>query len=89
MFAYKRRAVDIRSLGRELGAKYVLEGSVRRSGKRIRVSAQLIEAAAEVVAMQGRLKYLGVQEPSLEAIYTRYFEAKPEQGAQERTRHAA
>jgi hypothetical protein len=39
--------------------------------------------------MQGRLKYLGVQEPSLEAIYTRYFEAKPEQGAQERTRHAA
>jgi ABC-2 type transport system ATP-binding protein len=47
------------------------------------------EAAAEVVAMQGRLKYLGVQEPSLEAIYTRYFEAKPEPGAHERTRHAA
>ena len=46
MFAYKRRAVDIRSLGRELGAKYVLEGSVRRSGNRIRVSAQLIEAAS-------------------------------------------
>jgi ABC-2 type transport system ATP-binding protein len=34
------------------------------------------EAAAEVVAMQGRLKYLGVQEPSLDAIYTRYFERK-------------
>jgi ABC-2 type transport system ATP-binding protein len=47
------------------------------------------EAAAEVVAMQGRLKYLGVQEPSLEAIYTRYFAANPEQGAPERTRHAA
>jgi ABC-2 type transport system ATP-binding protein len=47
------------------------------------------EAAAEVVALQGRLKYLGVQEPSLEAIYTRYFEANPEQGVQERTRHAA
>jgi ABC-2 type transport system ATP-binding protein len=47
------------------------------------------EAAAEVVAMQGRLKYLGVQEPNLEAIYTRYFEANPEQGALERTRHAA
>jgi ABC-2 type transport system ATP-binding protein len=47
------------------------------------------EAAAEVVAMQGRLKYLGVQEPSLEAIYTRYFEAAPEQIALERTRHAA
>jgi ABC-2 type transport system ATP-binding protein len=47
------------------------------------------EAAAEVVAMQGRLKYLGVQAPSLEAIYTRYFEAVPEQVAQEKTRHAA
>jgi len=47
------------------------------------------EAAAEVVAMQGRLKYLGVQEPSLETIYTRYFEAAPRQAAQERTRHAA
>jgi ABC-2 type transport system ATP-binding protein len=47
------------------------------------------EAAAEVVAMQGRLKYLGVQEPSLEAIYTRYFETEPELAAQEKTRHAA
>src|SRR5262249_32824068 len=46
MFTYKRRAVDIRGLGRELGAKYVLEGSVRRSGKRIRVTGQLIEAAS-------------------------------------------
>ena len=47
------------------------------------------EAAAEVVAMQGRLKFLGVQEPSLEAIYTRYFEARAEEGTLERTRHAA
>ena len=47
------------------------------------------EAAAEVVAMQGRLKYLGVQEPSLEAIYTRYFEGKPQEAMQEGTRHAA
>jgi ABC-2 type transport system ATP-binding protein len=47
------------------------------------------EAAAEVVAMQGRLKFLGVQEPSLEAIYKRYFEARPEEGTLERTRHAA
>jgi ABC-2 type transport system ATP-binding protein len=47
------------------------------------------EAAAEVVAMQGRLKYLGVQEPSLEAIYTRYFEATPERAVQEKARHAA
>jgi ABC-2 type transport system ATP-binding protein len=49
------------------------------------------EAAAEVVAMQGRLKFLGVQEPSLDAIYTRYFEAKPDQAmtATEGARHAA
>jgi ABC-2 type transport system ATP-binding protein len=47
------------------------------------------EAAAEVVAMHGRLKYLGVQEPSLEAIYTRYFAAKPDEIAKEGTRHAA
>jgi ABC-2 type transport system ATP-binding protein len=47
------------------------------------------EAATEVVAMQGRLKYLGVQEPSLEAIYTRYFDAKPDGAMKEGTRHAA
>ena len=47
------------------------------------------EAAAEVVAMQGRLIFLGVQEPSLEAIYTRYFEARSEEGTLERARHAA
>ncbi len=47
------------------------------------------EAAAEVVAMQGRLKFLGVQEPSLEAIYTRYFEAKSETPVEEGARDAA
>src|SRR3984885_1275357 len=44
------------------------------------------EAAAEVVAMQGRLKFLGVQEPSLEAIYNRYFDAKPQDVMQEGAR---
>jgi len=49
------------------------------------------EAAVEVVAMQGRLKYLGVQEPSLDAIYTRYFETRPdeEMAMKEGTRNAA
>ena len=42
-FAYKGRSVDIREVARALGVRYVLEGSVRRSGVRIRVSAQLIE----------------------------------------------
>jgi adenylate cyclase len=43
-FTYKGRAVDIKQVGRELGVRYVLEGSVRRSGDRVRVVAQLIEA---------------------------------------------
>jgi ABC-2 type transport system ATP-binding protein len=47
------------------------------------------EAAAEVVALHGRLKYLGVQEPSLEAIYTHYFENKPDETLKEGARHAA
>src|SRR5215813_800963 len=44
-FQYKGRAVDVRQVGRELGVRYVLEGSVRRSGDRLRISAQLIDAA--------------------------------------------
>jgi len=47
------------------------------------------EAAAEVVAMHGRLKYLGVEEPSLEAIYTHYFETKPNETLKQGARHAA
>jgi adenylate cyclase len=43
-FTYKGRAVDIKQVGRELGVRYVLEGSVRKAGNRIRVTAQLIEA---------------------------------------------
>jgi TolB-like protein/Tfp pilus assembly protein PilF len=44
-FVYKGRAVDIRDIGRELGVRYVLEGSIRRSGNQLRVSAQLVDAA--------------------------------------------
>ena len=43
-FTYRGRAVDVRQVGRALGVRYVLEGSVRRSGTRVRVVAQLIEA---------------------------------------------
>ena len=43
-FTYKGRAVDVKQVGRELGVRYVLEGSVRKAGSRIRVTAQLIEA---------------------------------------------
>lgn len=68
-FTYKGRAVDVRQVGRELGVRYVLEGSVRKAGSRIRMTAQLIEAAtsnhvwaerydrdlADVFAMQDEL----------------------------------
>jgi adenylate cyclase len=45
-FTYKGRAVDVTQVGRELGVRYVLEGSLRKSGNRIRVTAQLVEAAS-------------------------------------------
>lgn len=45
-FVYKNRAVDVKQVSRELGVRYVLEGSVRRAGKRIRISAQLIDAVS-------------------------------------------
>lgn len=44
-FVYKNRAVDVREAARQLGVRYILEGSVRRSGNRIRITAQLIDAA--------------------------------------------
>jgi adenylate cyclase len=43
-FQYKGKATDVRQVGRDLGVRYVLEGSVRRGGDRIRISAQLIDA---------------------------------------------
>ncbi len=43
-FAYKGRPVDVKQAGQELGVRYVLEGSVRKSGKRVRITGQLIDA---------------------------------------------
>jgi len=43
-YKYKGKAVDVKQVGRELGVKYVLEGSVQRSGDRLRITAQLIDA---------------------------------------------
>ena len=43
-FTYKGRAVDVKQVGRELGVRYVLEGSVRKAGNRIRIAGQLIDA---------------------------------------------
>jgi adenylate cyclase len=47
-FAYKGKSVGVKDIGRELGVRYLLEGSVRNAGNRVRVTAQLIEAATGV-----------------------------------------
>jgi TolB-like protein len=51
-FTYRNKPVDTKEIGRELGVRYVLEGTVRRSGKQVRVNAQLIDA--ETDAQSGR-----------------------------------
>ena len=43
-FTYKGRAVDVKQVGRELGVRYVLEGSVRKAANRVRITGQLIDA---------------------------------------------
>jgi len=45
-YAYKGRAIDVRNVARELGVRYVLEGSLRKAGDRVRVTSQLIDAAS-------------------------------------------
>ena len=80
-FAYKGKAMDVRQIGRELGVRYVLEGSVRRSANRVRITAQLIDtgtgahiwadhydrALDDVFAVQDELtmSVIGVIEPTL------------------------
>ncbi|WP_409188868.1 hypothetical protein [Bradyrhizobium sp. RDM4] len=44
-FTYKGKAVDIKQVGRELGVRYVLEGSVRKAGNKVRITGQLIDAS--------------------------------------------
>jgi adenylate cyclase len=46
-FAYRNKSIDTKQIGRELGVRYVLEGSVQRSGSRLRVTAQLIDAETD------------------------------------------
>jgi adenylate cyclase len=43
-FTYKGKSVDVKQVGRELGVRYVLEGSVRKAGNRVRITGQLIDA---------------------------------------------
>jgi adenylate cyclase len=54
-FTYQNKRVDTKQIGRELGVRYVLEGSVRRSGDQVRVNAQLIDAATDAHLWAERL----------------------------------
>jgi adenylate cyclase len=92
-FTYRGRAVDVRQVGRELGVRYALEGSVRRAGGRLRIAAQLVEAetgrhvwaerfdgdAADVFDLQDRVTeaVAGAVEPSLQAAEVRRAQARP------------
>ena len=92
-FAYKGRAVDIKQIGRELGVRYVVEGSVRKAGNRVRVTAQLIEAAtgvhiwaeryerdlSDIFALQDEItgKVVAAIAPSVRAVEIRRSQAKP------------
>jgi adenylate cyclase len=80
-FAYKGRAIDVKQVGRELGVRYILEGSVRKSSNRVRITAQLIDTATgthiwadrydramdDIFAVQDELtiSVVGVIEPTL------------------------
>src|SRR6516164_3805707 len=82
-FTYKGQTVDVKRVGRELGVRYVLEGSVRRASNRVRITAQLVEAATgthlladrfdgsleEIFELQDRVatSVAGVIEPALRA----------------------
>jgi TolB-like protein len=86
-FTYKGKAVDVRQLGRDLGVRYVLEGSVRKGGGRVRITAQLIEAETgahlwadrfdgsleDVFTLQDQVatSVAGVIEPTLQAAEIR------------------
>ena len=92
-FTYKGRAVDVRQVGRELGVRYVLEGSIRKSGNRVRITGQLIEAATgnhvwadrfegsleDVFELQDRITetVVGAIEPSLTMAEIRRSRVKP------------
>jgi TolB-like protein len=55
-FTFKGRAVDVKQVGRELGVRYVLEGSVRKAGNRLRISGQLIDAATGAALWADRIE---------------------------------
>ena len=92
-FTYKGQAVDVRQVGRELGVRYVVEGSVRKAGGRVRITAQLIDALGgahlwadhfdgsleDVFDLQDKvaISVAGVIEPTLQAAEMRRSAERP------------
>src|SRR5262249_27331721 len=92
-FTYKSQAVDVKQVGRELGVRYILEGSVRKGGNRVRITAQLVEAESgthlwadhfdgaleDVFELQDKVasSVAGVIEPTLQAAEMRRSTARP------------
>jgi adenylate cyclase len=92
-FSYKGQSPDVRQVGRELGVRYVLEGSVRKAGNRVRITGQLIDAIAgthlwadrfegsleDVFELQDKvaISVAGVIEPALQAAETARSAARP------------
>jgi TolB-like protein len=92
-FPYKERAVDVKQVGRELGVRYVLEGSVRKAGQQVRITGQLIDALTgthlwasrfdgsveDIFELQDRVavSVAGVIEPTLLAAEMRRSAARP------------
>jgi TolB-like protein/class 3 adenylate cyclase len=92
-FTYKGQAVDVKQVGRELGVRYVLEGSVRKAGNRVRITAQLIDAVTgthlwadrfdgsleDVFELQDKVasSVAGVIEPALQAAETARSAQRP------------
>jgi TolB-like protein len=92
-FTYKGQAVDVKQVGRELGVRYVLEGSVRTAGNRVRITEQLIDAGTgahlwvdrfdgslgDVFELQDKVasSVAGVIEPALQAAETARSAGRP------------
>jgi len=92
-FTYKGQAADVKQVGRELGVRYVLEGSVRKGGNRVRITAQLIDAQSsahlwadrfdgsleDVFDLQDKVasSVAGVIEPTLQAAETARLTHRP------------
>ncbi len=92
-FTYKGQSVDVKQVGRELGVRYVLEGSVRKAGREVRITAQLIDAVSgahlwadrfdgsleDVFQLQDNvaISVAGVIEPALQAAETARAVSRP------------